>query len=169
MGIHVLSQYNFIVMYVNFLAFTTRLKDMCLVHYEEKDACLYCALVWCVLPSLSAIINEIHLRSRARQINPIRFCHSSCGLFFSLLCIPSLCGTPGLSFRTAFISFLLFSPCMPLVLHNNCLPLQMENWCLVEKQMYPPCCHCGESKRKGLKISVFKSADACEVQSPKDC
>lgn len=60
-------------------------EDLLLVHYKEKDVCLCWAPLWCALPLLSATINEIHLRSRARQINPIRFCHSLCVSFSDIL------------------------------------------------------------------------------------
>lgn len=65
-------------------------EDLRIVHYKEKDICLCWAPLWCALPLLSATINEIHLRSQARQINPIRFCHSLCVLQWrSLLLFPS--------------------------------------------------------------------------------
>lgn len=109
------DKFSCLCLYVNVLSFNqfgSRIstENLHLVRYEEKDICLSRALLWCALPLLSATINEIHLRSQARQINPIRFCHSLCVLQWrSRLLFPSsltLACSP-LPFILSLILFLL--------------------------------------------------------------
>ena len=95
--------------------FSTPQEDLHLVHYIENDLHLYWANIFWALSLLSTTINEIHLRSWARQINPIRFCHSFCVLLMSspppLLCSLSVCSLPFFTHSLALFYFCLSDHC----------------------------------------------------------
>lgn len=104
---------------------------------KEKDIGLCWAPLRCALLSLSATINEIHQRGWARQINPIRFCHSGCP-FSDILSSPFLMLSPlflnGCHFH--YISFFLYIPChspsIAIVYH-----FKWKNCVWFNKQMCP--------------------------------
>lgn len=140
------------------LVSTFQQDDLPLVHYKEKDICLCWALLWC--PLLSATINEIHLRSRARQINPIRFCHSLCVSFSDILSSSSPCSLSlPLSHSHVplprFFCFLfthcsLPSEALQLFTFSDGKPVL----CLINESTTPLLCHLWESSKPDC-FSIF--------------
>lgn len=114
--------------------------SVCIQHFHSRPA--FCSLwrkrhlsvpgfsLMCT-SLLSATIDEIHLRSWARQINPIRFCHSLCVSLHDILFFFSPAFSLLLSLCVTILPFslyvrLLYSLCHSLVNHSNCLPFWKE-------------------------------------------